>query len=303
MMLRAVLIGLVVSLAVAVSGSPLRLGAWNIENFGTRKMNIPLVPDIIKEVIEQYDLMAIQEVKDKKHGTAINDLLNLLNYGRDPNDKFQVKMTIPAQDKPGIDRYAVFYRPSRINIVEDITYDDKSNMFTHPLYELVLKDMRNTGAMRYNFGMIVLHASPGKPEQLESLADESRRFLDIKNLPGVLIAGDLNARSWRDLRMEGNRLADSDFNWLISDDKNTHVNRQYVPSGPFDRLIALEDPRGGFQGKLRDATPYCYDRDKNIPQIKKETQPKNPPCQPRDDDIRKLVRKVSDHYPVEVKLY
>jgi hypothetical protein len=49
------------------------IASWNIQVFGQSKASKPEVMRVISETISNYDIVAIQEIRDKS-GTAIGDL-------------------------------------------------------------------------------------------------------------------------------------------------------------------------------------------------------------------------------------
>jgi len=56
----------------------LRLGAFNIQVFGTTKASKPDVMDVLGKIIRNYDVVAIQEIRDKSQ-TALPALVDTVN--------------------------------------------------------------------------------------------------------------------------------------------------------------------------------------------------------------------------------
>ena len=56
----------------------LRIGAFNIQIFGISKASKPEVMDVLADIIRTYDVIAIQEIRDKSQ-TALPSLVNLVN--------------------------------------------------------------------------------------------------------------------------------------------------------------------------------------------------------------------------------
>jgi len=56
----------------------LRIGAFNIQVFGTSKASKPEVMDVLARIIRTYDIIAIQEIRDASQ-TALPALVNLVN--------------------------------------------------------------------------------------------------------------------------------------------------------------------------------------------------------------------------------
>jgi len=56
----------------------LRIGAFNIHVFGKSKASKPDVMDVLGKIIRTYDVVAIQEIRDKSQ-TALPALVNITN--------------------------------------------------------------------------------------------------------------------------------------------------------------------------------------------------------------------------------
>lgn len=55
------------------SNETLRIGAFNIQVFGISKASKPAVMDVLADIIRTYDIIAIQEIRDKSQTV---DLVN-----------------------------------------------------------------------------------------------------------------------------------------------------------------------------------------------------------------------------------
>ena len=60
------------------SNETLRIGAFNIQVFGISKASKPEVMDVLADIIRTYDIIAIQEIRDKSQ-TALPALVDLVN--------------------------------------------------------------------------------------------------------------------------------------------------------------------------------------------------------------------------------
>lgn len=300
--MRAVLVAAVVVLAVGDISLALKLGTWNIRQFGKATMNRPGVPDAIAWVISQYDLIVIQEVQDSDgiSITAIRDKLN--QHG--PQFEYRLSTQRQRQSR-NLERYAVFFKPSTIGIEAEDTLKANDG-FTYPPYKLVLKAA--IGQHQLIFGMIVLHTSPSYAKQeMDNVAEKSRDFLNfIKTTyspdTGVLIAGDLNAGS--QLVLQNNRLTHKDFKWLIKDNMNTYIHDHASQDNAIahDRLILLGT--GNFKGIFNQASVHCYNNNQAFDDIVRMNQPGPAApgsCVPPLDSYR-MMRLISDHYPVTVQM-
>jgi len=80
--------------------------------FGTSKLQIAGVPEILVDIIRRYDLAFLQEIRNAD-GTAIVQLFNLMNQGLD------VPYKMIVSDKLGrttsTEQYAYFYKTDRVS--------------------------------------------------------------------------------------------------------------------------------------------------------------------------------------------
>ncbi|WP_370575639.1 endonuclease/exonuclease/phosphatase family protein, partial [Methanomethylovorans sp.] len=60
------------------SNETLRIGAFNIQVFGTTKASKPEVMTVLADIIRTYDIIAIQEIRDSSQ-TALPNLVSLVN--------------------------------------------------------------------------------------------------------------------------------------------------------------------------------------------------------------------------------
>ena len=60
------------------SNETLRIGAFNVQVFGTTKASKPEVMAVLADIIRTYDIIAIQEIRDSSQ-TALPELVDLVN--------------------------------------------------------------------------------------------------------------------------------------------------------------------------------------------------------------------------------
>jgi len=73
------MIPLVLALLLATAhAEPLLIGAFNIQVFGQSKMDKPDVVDILVQIVQRYDILMIQEIRDKAQ-TALPELVADVN--------------------------------------------------------------------------------------------------------------------------------------------------------------------------------------------------------------------------------
>jgi len=102
------------------TGETIKIASFNIQVFGKTKASKPEVMDILADIISQFDLVAIQEIRDKS-GTAIVKLEQAVdNLGED----YTVIIGPRLGRTSCKEQYAFTYRTDKFNILGSYTYDD-----------------------------------------------------------------------------------------------------------------------------------------------------------------------------------
>ena len=65
------------------SENSIRIATFNIQVFGQSKMKKPQVPQILARIIQQFDVVAVQEIRSQDQ-SFIDDFLGILNSGDPP---------------------------------------------------------------------------------------------------------------------------------------------------------------------------------------------------------------------------
>ena len=105
----------------------LRLATFNIQVLGPTKAGKPEVLTTLARVIRQYDLVAIQEIKDRS-GKAPLRLLEAVNAPGAPRYALALSERTGRQpdDRRSQEQYAYLYRTDRLRVVgEGTLYDDE----------------------------------------------------------------------------------------------------------------------------------------------------------------------------------
>lgn len=62
-----------------MSGPVLKIGAFNIQHFGKGKLKNPEVMEVLSKIVREYDIIFIQEIRDKTKNTVIPKFLEEIN--------------------------------------------------------------------------------------------------------------------------------------------------------------------------------------------------------------------------------
>lgn len=273
-------IGVVVDPAVTeVPTTPevLNVGAFNVQIFGITKMDKPAVVSALTAISQRYDLLLIQEIRDRSE-TAIYELLDAINDETD--DPFEMQLSDRLGRSSSKEQYALLYRSSKLTWLDSYHYDDgvepDADLFEREPYIVRLQAADGT-----DFAVVSLHAAPDEAvEEIDFLAD----VIDDVELrwseSDILILGDLNAgcsyvraSELPDLLL----VQDPDVDWWIDDDSDTTTT---ATDCPYDRILTLGAPSAlAVPGS---GTPFLFDQALQLSPT--------------------ATRAVSDHYPVELLL-
>ena len=99
-------------------GATVKLGAWNVQNFGYTKAGKPETMAVIRSTISAYDMMALQEIQDVSGTTSMVAISEALPSG------YRLIATQPIGRTTHQERYVIVYDPSDFNYIESYTYND-----------------------------------------------------------------------------------------------------------------------------------------------------------------------------------
>ena len=255
------------------------LGAFNIQTFGRSKMSDAVVAQYIATIVVRYDILLIQEIRDKS-GESIEDLLELINQ-QDSGFTYEYIMSDRLGRSSYKEQYAFLYRSERA--VPRQTYQiSRDGIGGDDIYErppfVVHFDLIDAGE---DIALIPLHAKPDHVQtelaHLDNVYDEIVSLWDEED---TVLLGDFNADcSYLD-DGELQELAlwsRSEFHWHVGSDADTTTKSTDCA---YDRIVTT--------GVLSDATngdaQQVFDYGEALGLNNEE------------------VTQISDHYPVDLSL-
>ncbi|KAK1877219.1 Deoxyribonuclease-1 [Dissostichus eleginoides] len=255
--------------------SCLRIGAFNIQKFGTGKFDKPEAIDIIKEIVLRYDIILIQEVLCNHDLSVPHRLLALVNQG---SPQFSYIVSLPLG--PGIlklmshkERYLFLYRYQKVSVKGSFQYP--GNDFMRPPFVV---QFSSTETAVKEFVLIPIHTKPEKAvKEIDALVDVVAAAKLKWTNNNIMVLGDFNAgsryvgdRDWKNIRLRAN----TNFHWLIDDNVATTMAEK--PIQAHDRIVVTTEMEKGVVAGSAAVFDFI-----------KAYSPKE-------------AKKVSDHFPVEV---
>jgi len=102
---------------------PLKFASFNIQIFGKRKMQQNDVVDVLVKILNRYDLVLIQEIRDSEEKWT-QELLNVLNSECHEDDKYDMIISDRLGRTASKEQYGFFYRKRLLTVKSSFHYDD-----------------------------------------------------------------------------------------------------------------------------------------------------------------------------------
>ncbi len=243
-----------------------RLLSFNIQVFGRSKMNKPEVVDILVNIINQFDIIAIQEVRDAS-GESVPLLVNMLD------NRFNYILGPREGRSSSKEQYLYIYDKNIFTPVETWTFEDPDDIFERNPMAVFFE------TSRFDFVLINNHISPGSAKvEIAYMPTIMEEVEKIFSEPDVIAVGDFNADGsyFKEVELV-NIFPKSKYSQLIPNDVNTTVA---VSDNTYDRIIITDNVIEDWTGEYGVYIFEDYYEFINV--------------RPKD---------ISDHYPVYVELY
>jgi endonuclease/exonuclease/phosphatase family metal-dependent hydrolase len=178
---------LLINASLVFSQGRISIASFNLRVFGQTKAAKEPVMDIIADIIRHFDIVAVQEIRDKEE-TAIYKLLSKVN--RDRNE-YALVVGPRLGRTSSKEQYAIFYRTSLLEMVNSPKiYDDVGDPFERePL--LAMFKVKNGN---FDFILADIHTKPEDAIKEISLLPSVMQYAgSLFEDPDVLCLGDWNA--------------------------------------------------------------------------------------------------------------
>ncbi|XP_078609974.1 deoxyribonuclease-1-like [Branchiostoma floridae x Branchiostoma japonicum] len=284
MILSATFLALSVSLSAMTSVEALKIGAFNIQIFGTNKMENGDVADMLVKICMRYDILLIQEIRDNE-GTAILDLLDRVNRAGPADYAMVISDRLGRTNSR--EQYAFFYRTDvGLTMTNSYHYDDGDESMGNDTFQrepFIVRFSSNRTVVD-DFVLVAIHTDPQEAvSELQELDSVRENIVSKWRITNIMILGDFNADCdfvrpihWDTIPLWTRYRT---YDWLIGDDVDTTTTSTDCA---YDRIVVSGPTlRGGIV--LNSAGVYDFPNDLNLLCA----------CE---------ALAVSDHYPVEVDL-
>ncbi len=180
------------------------VGSFNIQRLGPSKMKEPAIMSALAQIIQQYDVIALQEITDKS-GAAINQLMQYVNQN---GARYALAISDPV-GRPAsgyYEQYAFVYDTSRIEGGQRHCY-----LVTDPTDQLhrepYVGRFQTRTSNPFTFTLVNIHTDPDEIKtELDVLATVLTNVRGFEyqqaQIDDVMLLGDLNAAPGKLLGLE-----------------------------------------------------------------------------------------------------
>ncbi|HJL97538.1 MAG TPA: endonuclease/exonuclease/phosphatase family protein [Candidatus Poseidoniaceae archaeon] len=230
-----------------------RIATFNIKVFGETKMGKPAVVEVLVDTILNYDLVAVQEIKDMDQ-TVPYDFLDAINAKS--NTTWDMVLSprsgLQDDDQSSQEQYAFYYNTSVFRAMGNGTlHNDSTNdsFQREPFiaqFQLLDTNGTDTG---FDLSLITVHTKPAEAlSEINALPHVVDTYLENNpNESEVVILGDFNAACTyvSSNELSNSPLAHSNYTWLIENNVDTTVSDSYCA---YDRIVTNGDLDGRLVG-------------------------------------------------------
>jgi len=199
---------------------------WNIQTFGDKKGSENDLMNFYAQVINQYDVVFIQEIRDKDDSTFYRLCSMLPSYSCNISSR--------AGRSPSKEQYGILYlKKFTLQKLVDYNPDIKDRWERPPI-----RADFSTG--NYHFSAYNIHT---KPNQTESEIDELEKLIqEEKGYRNIIVLGDMNADCYY---LNSSSKLFSSWHWIIRDDDDTTSKGSDCA---YDRIMMNDDAFQEFVG-------------------------------------------------------
>ena len=237
------------SWARRVAAPTIKIATFNIQTFGKTKAGKPELMEELASIIREYDIVAIQEIKNKEGSVPTKFLTEINKDGSAYTLVVSERSGLQPDDETSQEQYAYYLNTETLHIIDDAgLYDDSgSDQFNREPY--LARFGVNDG--NFTFALITVHTKP------ELAIAETKALDDVftwaqnqyPDEDDFIALGDFNAACdyARPSDFIGSPIVD-DYIWIIPDDADTNVSP--TEACAYDRIVITNDATEDYAGSF-----------------------------------------------------
>ena len=216
---------------LAVEAETMKIAAFNIQIFGQTKSQKQDVMAVLRDIIREFDIVLIQEIRDASEQT-IQNFIETINQMEGPDYSFIRSERVGRTSSK--DAYAYIYNTETIQFTQesDYVYNDVDDFFEREPYIASFK------AGNFDFVLVGIHTKPDDAyNEIGNLTSVVSSIQSANpNEYDIIVMGDFNADgSYFDEDDTSNLFKASEYNWIITNSMDTMVKTNYT----YDRIVLL----------------------------------------------------------------
>ncbi len=256
------------SITTITPDSTIKIGAFNLQAFGTTKASKPEVMGVLSKIIRNYDVIAIEEIRDASQ-TALPKLKDTVNSMGSPKYDYVVGERLGRTTSK--EQYAYLYNIQTMQVIgTPYTYPDTNDLFQREPYVAEFKAKNGN----FDFVLITIHTDPDTATQeindLPKVVDDAKSKYQGEG--DFIVMGDLNADCNYFKEDSQSPLKSSDYYWVINNSVDTTTKSTDCT---YDRIVITNPAKADYKG---DSGVFRFDTAYNL--------------------TYNATIAVSDHYPV-----
>ena len=247
-----------------------KIAAFNIQIFGKTKSDKPEVMVVLTNIVREFDIVLIQEIRDATEQT----IPNFIQQINQANGVLYSYIESPRLGRTtSKEAYAYIYNTQAVQFVQgsDYVYDDNNDVFEREPYIATFK------IGNFDFTLAGIHTKPEDAyNEIGNLTTVISSIQTAKpNEKDIIVMGDLNADgSYYNEDDSSNPLKTPQYNWIITNNIDTTVKTDNT----YDRIIIL-DTTLNHEYDAGTAQAFHFDQAYGL-------------------NNQTFVEEISDHYPV-----
>jgi endonuclease/exonuclease/phosphatase family metal-dependent hydrolase len=252
--------------------STIKIASFNIQAFGKSKREKQDVMDVLEKIVRNFDLVAVQEVRDKTE-TTLPYFISKINLIQ--GDKYAYIASIALGRSNIKENYAFIYNTTKVEFKgKSYVYNDTNDVFEREPFIAQFK------SDKFDYILVNIHTKPeDAKKEIQALEDvvkdAEKKFTDDKD---VIVLGDYNADGSYFSEKITTGFRDPIYHWVIPDNLDTTVKNTFYA---YDRIVfrkqfTSEDFTGEFG-------VFDFKKEYNLTQ--------------------EMAEKISDHFPVWALFY
>lgn len=251
-----------------VTNGTIKLAAFNLQIFGTTKAGKPEVMGVLSKIIRNYDVIAVQEIRDSSQ-TALPLLKAAVNSMGNPQYDYVVSERLGRTTSK--EQYTYLFNTQTIQqIGSPYVYPDANDLFQREPYVSEFKAKNGN----FDFVLLTIHTDPDTATQeindLPKVVEDAKSRYQAQG--DFILMGDLNADCSYFQENSQSPLRSADYYWVINNSLDTTTK---ATDCTYDRIIITNPAKTDFTG---EAGVFKFDTAYNL--------------------TYESTIAVSDHYPV-----